>query len=180
MRACVGGGAWWRPQRWTRSSRFERQALRGVTHHSIASVFFLWLNKEKHVSEPLLVSFPDKYGRRFNTGTPSPFSPKNHPQLKKMSIPKVNMHVWWTKQEEFSDELDDLEEAAAEAAEREEKAKKQEGAGTEEAGGDDPDAEKKAAAEAARISAESMSPQRRLAAEKKKANAALSKEKKAR
>eukprot|EP00903_Cladosiphon_okamuranus_P012569 g11767.t1 len=95
----------------------------------------------------------------------------------------VNMHVWWTKQEEFSDELDELEEAAAEATERAEKAKKQkkeEGTGTEDAGGDDPDAEKKAAAEAARISAESMSPQRRLAAEKKKANAALSKEKKAR
>lgn len=101
------------------------------------------------------------------------------------------MHVWWAKQEEFSEDLDDLEEAAAEAAERQEKAKKQEGAGTGEAGGDDdasagadadadPDAVKKAAAEAARVGAESISPQRRLATEKKKVNAAFSKEKKAR
>ena len=98
------------------------------------------------------------------------------------------MHVWWAKQEEFSDELDDLEEAAAEAAERQEKAKRQEDAGAGEAGGEDasadadadPDAVKKAAAEAARVSSESISPQRRLATEKKKVNAALSKEKKAR
>lgn len=101
------------------------------------------------------------------------------------------MHVWWTKQEEFSDELDDLEEAAAEAAEREETAGKQEDARTGEAGGAggddadggrgaDADGEKEDPAAAGRASADSMSPQRRLASDKKKANTALSKEKKAR
>ncbi|CAM9111479.1 unnamed protein product, partial [Pylaiella littoralis] len=103
----------------------------------------------------------------------------------------VNMHVWWAKQEEYSDELDDLEEAAAEASEKEAKAEK-DGGGGGGGGGDvsdvgkggaagaaDPDSAKKAAVEP-EIADATMSPQRRLASEKKKASMALAKEKKSR
>lgn len=93
------------------------------------------------------------------------------------------MHVWWAKQEEHSDELDELEEAAAEASEREAKAKKAGGGVSDVGKGADgaanPDAVKTAVVEPD-IPGETMSPQRRLASEKKKAAMGLAKEKKSR
>ncbi|CAN0052255.1 unnamed protein product [Ectocarpus sp. 6 AP-2014] len=96
--------------------------------------------------------------------------------------PAVNMHVWWTKQEEHSDELDDLEEAATAAAERAEKMAKEEGGGGApedgkvESGDGDADASKEGAA----ATENTMSPQRQLASKKKKVATAFAKEKRAR
>ncbi|CAN0080294.1 unnamed protein product, partial [Ectocarpus sp. 4 AP-2014] len=95
----------------------------------------------------------------------------------------VNMHVWWTKQEEHSDELDDLEEAATAAAERAEKMAKEEGGGLPEQGkveSGDGDADASKEGEGAAATEDTMSPQRQLASKKKKVATAFAKEKKAR
>lgn len=60
------------------------------------------MSVEEHVPNPNCAN-PNLIKRvRCTWGIPSPGN-------------TVNMHVWWAKQEEYSDELDDLEEAAAEA-----------------------------------------------------------------
>ncbi|CAN0383905.1 unnamed protein product, partial [Ectocarpus fasciculatus] len=96
--------------------------------------------------------------------------------------PAVNMHVWWTKQEEHSDELDDLEEAATAAAERAEKVAKEAGAVTEERKGatDGGDGDADASKKGKEATEDTMSPQRQLASKKKKVATAFAKEKKAR
>lgn len=91
------------------------------------------------------------------------------------------MHVWWTKQEEHSDELDDLEEAATAAAERAEKMAKEGGGGLPEEGKvKSGDGDAGASKEGAAATQDTMSPQRQLASKKKKVATAFAKEKKAR
>lgn len=93
-------------------------------------------------------------------------------------IPPVNMHVWWSKQEEFADELDGLEEAAAEAA-----SAASASAEAADTGDNDEDAAAAAATAAAADNAgvaTPMSSERRLAKAKKDAATSFSKEKKAR
>lgn len=93
----------------------------------------------------------------------------------------VNMHVWWTKQEEHSDELDDLEEAATAAAERAKKIAKEERGGLPEEGkGESGDVDADASKNGAGATEDTMSPERQLASKKKKVAAAFAKEKKAR
>lgn len=86
------------------------------------------------------------------------------------------MHVWWAKQEDYSDELDDLEEAAAEAAEKA-TAKATANVGAAEGGEKGESAPDTAAKE---VQKKPLSAEARLEKARKDASTALSKEKKSR
>lgn len=87
------------------------------------------------------------------------------------------MHVWWTKQEEYADELEDLEEAALDA---EFTASTEETANSDSAGGDSTAEEAGAAAEAKAPEKKDPTAEERLEKAQREAVAALSKEKSAR
>lgn len=100
--------------------------------------------------------------------THSPTSPAFALALAPAFCGAVNMHVWWAKQEEYSDELDDLEDAAAAA--------KEEAAS---GGADSADVATTAAAAAA-AEGKPLTAEARLQKAQKEAEAVLNKEKKSR
>lgn len=86
------------------------------------------------------------------------------------------MHVWWTKQEEYADEIDAIEEAASEAEAKAAKSSVRDAIdenGNEEAGDDE-------ATDHGAAEKKPLTPEARLQKAKKEATMALNKERKER